>query len=443
MKILLLLISIYFLISEIILPFVSLIKVEKLRKNTIYYLSRYEYLISVVGLMGKGKTSLSVGIITYLTEIIGINLKKELEKTRTDLVDIDFSKFDKEFEKFFNENFIKNECFIFKTIDEFLKLKKVDGFFTDYLSVESVFLKLVMYLIRYYILNIRGILTFSKGYLFNRATKTEALMLDDTGLEMVNAIEVNNWQFELGVIYFDDEVQLLRGNMNSNSKVYKMSGITITFALIRNMSLGTTYRITTKQLSTDEEHHSRYLTGSTLDITKITPIFTSKKLRKMISSIDEIIKSRVKMYYCLLLWFQNLFKKKENKIDYSTWFKDYLKQDNIYRHLHHFFELINYYLYSKGYNLYNVRNYRKSDDVGKLNTKECIYYKDEMLLMPLNYVYGNYDTFEYFWRLIALEKHSKQVLYQNTSNVNHDLVNDLFLEMLLNFKERKEKIERK
>lgn len=411
-----------------------------MRKFTIQNISQFEYVISLIGLMGKGKTSLSVGIITDLTEIIKNNINDKINDIRMRLYYIDFDKFENDFRNYLKENFEKNDFLIFKTIDKYLKEKDILGFNTNFIDTESVFIMLVKYCILDYCLNIRGIITYSKGYLFNRATNNNALILDDKGLEMVCAISENIWQFELGVIYFDDEIQITRGNVNSNSKLYKINGLSITLALIRNMSLGTTYRITTKQLANNEEFQNRSLTGTNIEIENVSPCYTSKFLRKIIDGIDDHIKNTCLFYKKLEIKTFNLFHK-NNKIDVNDELNKFEKQNNLWRKFHYFIQMLSRYLYSNGYNLYRLRIYKNSDDIGKENTKQQKYYEKIKLLMPINVVFGNYDTYEYFYKLIMLEQYSTRIINVSTSSTNHDIVNMLFMDTLNDFIKTKNKIE--
>ena len=413
-----------------------------MRKYTIANISNFEYVISLIGLMGKGKTSLSIGIITDLSSVIMANITNTLNDIRTRLYYINFDKFENEFREYLQLHFEKNDFLIFKTIDNFLKEKNIDGYNTNFINTESVFLMLLKYCILDYCLNIRGIITYSKGYLFNRTTNNNAMMLDDKGLEMVSAIQDNNWQFELGVIYFDDEIQITRGNANSNSKLYKMNGMTITLALIRNMSLGTTYRITTKQLANNEEFQNRSLTGSNIEIENVSPVATSKKLRFLINGVDDHIKSLVLFYKKVKLKLYNFFHRK-NKIDIQEFLEKYVKEQNGYRMFHYYLQMLNWYLYSKGYNLYRLRLYKKSEDVGKENSKQMVYYEKIKLLEPINVVFGNYDTFEYFYKLIMLEQYSSRIICVPTSATNHDIANVLFMETLNDFVIKKTEKERR
>lgn len=347
-KILIELIFAFIALKWLIIPFLMTLHINKMRKKTKQNIAKLEYVISLNGFMGKGKTSLSVGIITDLTEKISGEISFELDKTRAELKDIDFLKFDEDFEKYYHENFFDNNCYIFKTINDFLNEQEIDGFFTDFLLVESVKLKLIKYLIRYFILNIRGIITYSKGYIFNRYTKKPGMLLDDKGLEMVKSLEANNWQFELGVIYFDDEVQITRGNFQSGSKAYKISGITITLALIRNMSLGTTYRITTKQLVSNEEKQNRLLCGSNISIENVSPVLTSKKIRNLLFKIDKQILACILRAKNFNIFLKNCFKKKKNRVNAKIVLKDYFKQKSLYRVFHYYIQMINNYLFRKG-----------------------------------------------------------------------------------------------
>lgn len=399
----------------------------RMRDKTKAVISSFEYVMSINGLMGKGKTSLSVGIITDLSELISLNIDEELNKTRAELYKINFLEFDNRFEEYFEKNIESCNFKIFKLIDNFLTEEKYKetGFFTDFLVTESIFYKLVKYCIRYYVLNIRGILVYSKGYLFNRFTKTNAFLLDDTGLEMVNALFDNNWQFELGTIYFDDELSITRGNRLSGSKIYKSSGMTITLALIRNLSLGTTYRITTKQFAKNEEYQDRQLSGSTIIIDKVNTVLTTKWLRSLLLNLDGDYVKILTMYlkiYCFL-----------TKTD-SSYISDYFSTNTVYRKIHYYIIQKCNLLFSKGYNIYHIRNYYNVDDVGKENNKQFNYYSPEVLVFPLNYVYGNYDTHEYFYKLFALDNYTCAIDYVETSNTDFSVTNKRFIESLKSIK---------
>ena len=420
----------------IILPYFRSNKIKKLRIRTQMYISNFEYVISLNGLMGKGKTSLGVGLIQDLTEIIMGKIQNELDKTVSELKFINFNDFDSSFEEFIYLNRPTEENTEFKIlniIDQFLiSRKEVNGMFTDYLITESIYKKLLKYCIRYYVLNIRGILVYSKGYVFNRITCRNSLILDDKGLEMINCLQLNNWQFELGAIYFDDEISMYRGNVNSGNVNYKLSGMTITLQLIRNMSLGTTYRITTKQLSKNEEVQNRQLTGSNIVFEEVRTVNTHAWLRNLLISFDRFIinfisfRKKIKSFfinryikrYNRFISKRNSFKMK-NYVDFRLEIDVFKKNNNLYRKFHYLVILLNNYLFSRGYNLYYIRDYGNAEDIGKENTLEKTFYQNYVLCMPLNYVYGNYDTYEYFNRLIILEDYSSLVEASETSNEHY------------------------
>ena len=417
----------FVILKDFVLTFIWKKHLERMRLRTKSAISSFEYVMSINGLMGKGKTSLSVGIITDLSELISFNIQTELDKTRAELLQINFIEFDKCFEKYFEDNIKLFDFKVFKLIDNFLTTANIKelGFFTDFLITESIYYKLVKYCIRYYILNIRGILVYSKGYLFNRTTSSNAYLLDDKGLEMVNALDNNNWQFELGTIYFDDELSITRGNRLSGSKIYKSSGMTITLALIRNLSLGTTYRITTKQFAKNEEYQDRQLSGSSIIIDKVNTVCTTKWLRNFLLKLDDDYVKILTGYLKIYCFLTNTGK---------SYIDEFFNSNKFYRKFHHYIIQKCNLLYSKGYNIYYIRNYFNVDDVGKENNKQFNYYNPETLVFPLNYVYGNYDTHEYFYKLLELEKYTCAIDYVETSNTDFSITNKRFIKSLREIK---------
>lgn len=343
--------------------------------------------IAFVGPTGDGKTTTGAGICMYLIEYIIIECNNRMNDIRIQLKDINFNNVI----NMFCENLEKSNDLINSlnsTLEFYIKTEKsLIKFNHDYINLNFKKDLLKNYILYFFCINIRKKFIYSKGYFFDRVSCEISNLFDDSSVELRNVLEKYNFQLDLCNIIFNDEVSLNRGNALSSSIDIKKSGATEFYSLIRNMFQGLTFCINTKQVSDNQVRQERLLINSTFQIFDRKTNINSFKLIQILLDLSAIIFTN---FICkLYLILRNIFHKKNNHIDYSS----YMNTKNIFRSYEYFVYFMKAFLKAQSYIRVRLFKFYSSEDVGKRTAGT---FDRITMYFPVYYCYGLVNTYEYY-----------------------------------------------
>jgi hypothetical protein len=148
--------------------------------------------------------------------------------------------------------------------------------------------------------------------------------------------------------------------------------------------------ITTKQEAADEIKKMRVLTQSNLWIPK--PVEQRGTGRIILAVATFIMNIPIFFYSFIVVSLSFLYYKYFKK--YQAPFEDFkefmYKRRSFHRNIENLLYYVNMYLFSIGYNKYEIWVYRNADDVGLTEPLEKMFY-----YIPIRYCFGTYDTHQY------------------------------------------------
>ena len=371
----------------IFITFLNRKRLKNLCERSKYEISKLGTNISLVGATGDGKTTTGAGISNYLIEIIIGNCLSRMDKIRKQLYYINFNLLQQIYVQYL-DIYSDFDLALLKVLDYYESEDKLDIYSTDYLSVESAYQLVRDYILYFNIANIQKSFIFSKGYFIDRVTCNISKLFDSSSIELRNVLSEKNFQMAPGLIIFDDEKSLERGNVYSNNKDIKLSGSKEFFALLRNMFKELSYHVVMKQQSDDEVKQERVLINASLMIFDRKDFISSFPLLKFFISFPlKIIKLFIDLYGLFYDFFHSNEKKK-----YGPFVKRYNNKFNLLRRLEYMTYMSCSLLSSISYIRVRMFRYYRSDDVGKRtpNTFDRL-----ILYFPIQYCYGCIDTWEY------------------------------------------------
>lgn len=370
--------------------------------------------VSLIGLMGKGKTTLASCLKEVFVEECLEKIKKEMNDIRDMFYYYEFKKIDSYLMKrFFGVkdgscktlnskgypfNYINYE-FKDVVLDEVISMFNIrNGLVSNYLNVKEIRDLFRIYVDDFYILNIRKNYVLSDVAMYSYLTNNFSKFLSKDTLEIKNVARSKNFYVERYSILIQDEKSLGDGNEKSISLNYKRLGTKQFKLLLRNASEGTCRYITCKQSNDDEVITDRRLYTNSLYIvnSKVTNPLSKwvVKLRiKRAHLLDEFRK-----YYQKKSFFSSKF-----KVIYPTFDAWLNSNDCSYKHDMYIIKCFIDFLNSQGFIEYEINDYYNYSDVGK---KDETLYQVRKWVFPLSVAWGTVDSYEYKGLFPLLSKRS-------------------------------------
>lgn len=395
------------LLIKLIVMFVFLVKIVYLMQKEI---KGKEYLIndtyekvdklgcvtSVNGKQRSGKTLTVVLLVHTKIILLQEKLQQRLDKIISCYVEFDFNVINETLDKYFESGINYSTEYIY--LEMFKGLKGVSF---DFLNMRSVEKDLKDYIDFYYILNYRNNYILSNFHIFCRITLTNSKFLDNDTLELKNLYKTMNYRLDRALIIVRGEMNVENGNVNSNNKEMKTSGIKELYSLIGNMYEELTSIITDKQINEDEFIGTRRLEVTRLDMNSCNEIiYNFDFLQKC---IDKWLKFQ---YWLFTFKYKFIFSKRRRneKIERS-----YLKANNRYRKKEFFWNGIKSFFNAQGLIVINV------DITENKKTTENV-----ELVFPVKYGYGTYQTHDYTCVHQELSRISKTSFIESEDNIRFD-----------------------
>lgn len=329
---------------------------------------------------GIGKTTTAGGIIISLIIYIQGELMSRMDNIRKSLPEVNFVDVEQNFVDILEYYEYESKM----AIDELMQTFDFQTYWTDNLHIYPKEDLMFKYLTYFDILNFRQDYVLSKTYFYDVINKQNSKQLDPSSLELRNVEMRRNYQVKKATVLFDDEKSTGAGNVLSNNKKVKTSGVKDFRALIRNAYEGLNFEVSTKQIDKDEVKLEREQIDSNVNIMNRRIVEQSFALTKFLKVIYHILFFPRKLLYSLMFW------KTDELID------KFKKRNNFLRKFESFIFDLENIISSKGYVIIYVRNYFSADDVGKDNKN---LYDRVKFVFPKAYCYASVDTYE--WRGLA------------------------------------------
>lgn len=361
--------------------------------------------ISVNGAIRVGKSSTVSGIVNIIENKMLCDIQNEMDKCKNIFHYLDFNFIDKflklEFSKYDKISF-HNRKNVFDYLISYLKLK--NGIYNDFINNKSLYELLYIYVDNFYILHFRKCFVIAKNAMYSFVTSSFCTYLLDETLELKEVYLKKCFYLERYIVCVYDEKSLSRGNLKSLLKtVDRDKGRKELTALCGQIFEETTFFISVKQVSSDEEVSERRLCVSNLLIkdrhitnnlySAILPFLSFQKANYILTGI----------FYWLTL----------KKFKYKN-FKRYVESDKS-KYRFRKLRLQHYIDYIRSLAVVNVLvyNYDNANDVGKKNDD---LYKKMIFAFPINKCIGNYNTHDFSFLLEELSKMSN-ISFQDVPRV--------------------------
>lgn len=374
------------------------IKVNNVRvQNAQADVSKLGFSIGIIAMIRKGKSSFMKGLVHCIESYFMMKIQEEMQECKTILHYLDFNYIDnycyQEFSKLKSISFYDRKRVFFELIDYF---NMPDGIYNDFINNKSLYKIFYRYIDDFYILNFRKCFVIAKNSMYSFITRNFCAYLLDETLDIKEVINNNCYYLERYLCVCYDEKSLDRGNLKSLLKtIERDKGRKELTALCGQIFEETTYFISIKQDSQDEEITERRLCVSNLLIKK----------RKITNNFYFILAFlRFKRFISLglsNLHFRFSIRLKKKYGDVYTYNNSgeskYRLKELQCKHLID-------YVRSQGVVHYLMHNYNSANDVGK---KDVELYEEMKFLFPLKYCIGSYDTHEYSFLNEKLQSMSK------------------------------------
>lgn len=363
---------------------------------------------------GGGKTTTGAAFVLTLTKHDINKAKTWNEDIRISLKDFDFRKIEKQFDFYYP--LVENEYETIDIIINNLDPIKLETYYSDFLTIEKKENMIIDYLNNYYILNYRGIETYSSGYLYNPISEKLSYLLDTSSMFLAKTYELKNYQGGFYTIRFGDEKSLDMGNEKSNNAELRNSGYRSFLALKRHEGKGTCYTVALSQSSADVQVQERRLYNVNLEIyDRDDSIADFKLLRKALNIFKSI---------CYFPIAAALFiKAKIKRLEYDDVKDEFSKKCGKWRNFEYKINQFSKLLKRQGYIRIRCRAYYRADDVGK---KDPSLYDRYVFYFPIWYCYGLVDTFEYAPVLKEFSKQNENALKDSISQFDYEKRIELF-----------------
>lgn len=400
-------ITLFVIITKILFRKIKIFYCMKEVKYMPYVCANLGYVINLSGKKGSGKTTTASGIVHYLIVYIQLSIQKRMDNIRKNLPKIDFNKLENEYLENFEKCEFQPKIALKKTIETYSS----PLIFSDFLSIQKEDEMLETYLRFFYILNFRKRYVLSKTSFFDCINLESASLLDPSSLELNNLEQTQNYQVDIGMIFFNDENSNGSGNVNSNNKEVKRSGRKEFRSLIRNAYEELSFEVSTKQVDIDEVAGERRQIDANLNIRK----------RKIIHEHFFFI-SLLKGAYRILI-----FPKKIIWLFAPEKEDEFKKKTGFLRNLENLIVRCENLIGSAGYIKVYCRNYFEAEDVGK---KDRDLWDKVVFTFPKRYCYASVDTYE--WKALATyyETLNRNAIHTTTSVFDEHQKVDVWLKSM-------------
>lgn len=352
------------------------------------------WLISIIGKIRFGKTSLASGMsVAFQIEIIE-KITEQMRETQTLFKNINFHDFhlslieilDHEYQINVHPNYPR----IAKKLMDIYKLPEIPiyNFYNGQLTSEIIY----DYIKGFEALNIRSNFVMSKTRFFSPLTMKMNIHFNVSSVEIKNLEKQKEYSIYDYMVLIHDEASDDRSAMKWHSQIE--SGAKEYRSKFGHIHKETNRFINIKQDGSDEVAKERSLIQSHVEIqSQLTQVFLNNKLYRF---LEKLYGFKLKFYFFrkyklpyFKYFLSNLFKE---RISFEEFFygSKYLIPNKI-RNLDHKLLFIKRWLSSLRYNVYHIKIYSNEEDIGK---KSPEYYEEHQLVIPSIYCF-TYPKFEF------------------------------------------------
>ena len=367
--------------------------------------------MTIFGKIRVGKTSNASTLIHICTILFQQSLTELIHKTKVLFKTIDFNILDDAIFSLFAETDFEQinfEDVTSKIIDWFQIDSK--GHYFDFIKDRNVHELIYDYVVGVYVLYVRNNYVMANIPIYNRITGNYSFLLETRWLEVKNAYDKKDFGIDDYMVLFIDEITDDKGASTWTQDAKDESGYKEYLRKFGQYHQERNRLISTKQDALDEVKKNRNLTQSNIHMTsKVQTIHTFRSIYQIIKLSFAVKLFMYKTWIHLkFLW------KVTRKPKMIKGFKSHLalfldkqfSRINYERNVMNRLFFWDQFLFSFGYNVYQMKNYADVDDVGK---------KDEgdefVLIAPVIYGFGTYET--------HLAKHDfKQLKERSTTVIN-------------------------
>jgi hypothetical protein len=393
------------------------------------YFKQLGFLDSINGVIRVGKTSLQSGL-KHIGELEIIDqLESMILKTKQVYSHIDFRDLDQLLEQRFTNiwpgyfvidveyqlefDILTQDIIKWFEVHENMNLST--SIIYNFTSSKTSQKYIEDYVMAYFCLNFRKNFVMSKTPFYSHITGTFSYQLNPENFKINDAYKLQNYAIYDFMIILVDEYSDDYAASARYDDMKETSGVKDYLRKFGQIHQERNKLITTKQDVKDEMKKLRNLTQSNLWIpTKVEQRGISRLLLKVIT-----------FFYTFYFFFYDLtivryrmvkFNLEQKKMGLDPYdFDDYLEHDykrvNLKRHVEHRLLHIDWFLFSIGFNKYEVWNYSSEEDVKKRDPQ---YYQKMMFYIPIQFCFGTYDT--HYWRMIQKEQLLNTQEVSNESN---------------------------
>ncbi len=413
--IVLMIISNLILLATISIPFFyqfsSVFIKQKYHKSIQYVKEVLGYLMTIFGKIRVGKTSNASSIIHICTILFQQSLTELIHKTKVLFKTIDFNMMDDYIFSLFAATQFEQINFEDVT-GKVIELFQIDsnGHYFDFIKDRSVHELIYDYVVGVYVLYVRNNYVMANIPIFNRITGNYSFQLETRWLEVRNAYDKKDFGIDDYMILFIDEITDDKGASMWTQDAKDESGYKEYLRKFGQYHQERNRLISTKQDAFDEVRKNRNLTQSNIHMmSKVKTIHTNRFIFRLIqmtySSKLFMYKSWINFKFILkVIRSPKMIKgfKSHRAMFMDKEFSSVNYERNVMNRLFFWDQ----FLFSFGYNVYQMKNYADVEDVGKKDEGE-----EFVLVAPVIYGFGTYET--------HLAKHDfKQLKERSTTVIN-------------------------
>ena len=404
----------------------------KIAFNNTVALVKYEfgYAMYLFGKIRSGKSTCMSALTHAFTYIIQGNAQETIAKVKGIIIKADWSKIDSLVNQLYQER-INYQIAANVLIERFPQW--LTGKHFSKINLDVSYQKLIESYVEamYALIENNYVLSPRITPIYNRITKTFSKTLIEPNLKIKEAYDSNTFGLSRYKIICVDEKGLDPDKKNTSTMQNASvdDGFSEGLKIFGNAGKETMYFITTNQDFKQYLRSERALFPVIIEMKGLKILPRWKILSKLIKHLNSI----TQFNYSVITFF-HFGKIRKNS---------YLVNENIFKKIFRKLNSWNDYIFSKSYILYDVNVYTSEEDIGKKNTQETKYYKEEKLIFPITYAFGNLDTHVYSFVFDELMKNSNISFFDIPTN-NPDLSEEEKAELVKALLDRSEKaIEKK
>lgn len=365
--------------------------IEKAINNTLYQTNNLGFLISLVGDIGKGKSSTMSGLSHAFTLIFQQKIMALFNDTKRMFSKIDFNAFDSHLNLFFS-NYVDEKVINFNALtDHLMDVFKINpGVQYNFLDFKKVHKMFKDYIFGYYVIYYRNNYVYSVTNIYSRITNTYSMKYKLDWQRIREAYTSSDYAISDYAVELIDESTDALGASAWRDEEKDESGAKEYRRKYRHIHEERNRMIDARQDKSDMIKRFRTLTQSHIQLMGVEYVNDYKFMYAFIRFILRLPLVPYKLYL-RFLWF-GYFKWKNKGMSFNE-FEDFkYNSGNLERDIENL--LFHFEMYFKSISHINVyaKHYHNVDDVGKQD--ETLF--DKLIMyFPIKWAFGTYEQFAF------------------------------------------------